>query len=352
MIILYQGISMKLSFNVNLSLTAVIFCYFISINVFANAETSVKLNFDASAFTFNYVPNVVPPLLIIDNNKQHNVKALTDTFWQLPTAKSYFELSFAYIKNFGRKYKESLTVDTDDFQFNISTSAPLRKITISEHSMPLHLLVSEIKGMNAKTEMEKSGFQFIISKKILNKFCNNNNQPCQLKVTDISGEKYSYIYEHAIEPTMLTIKGIGFYGMPCKPSCVAFNSQTLKTLSEQLNIKVIDVANQQRTFNETILCDSGVLKNCQNGLVTSSSKESLEWHVMENQLVVQQQIITQHKRLFQSEVLIASINPMMNETNSVTSVFAKHKNKKSLIELLAKKTVVAAKVIMAQSANN
>jgi hypothetical protein len=185
----------------------------------------------------------------------------------------------------------------------------------------------------------------------LNNFC-NTTKPCQLNITDVVGKKYSYSYEYEIEPTKLPIKGVGLYGIPCEPSCLAFNSQTLKMLSEQVDIKVIDVANQQRTFNETILCDSGVLKGCQNGLVSNTTKGTLEWHVLENQLVVHQQEITQHKRFYQSEVLIAWINPMMNETKNVATVYAKHKNKKSLIELLAKKTAVTLKVIMVKPKQN
>jgi hypothetical protein len=354
MIILFKGISMKLSFKVNLSLkvnlllASSLFFTFLSVNVFAVAETDVKLSFDASTFKFTYVPNVAPSLLVIENKKQHDLKALTESFWQLPTAKSYFELSYAYIKNYGRKYKESIIVDIDGSGATIFSSAPLRKISIANNSIPLYLLVSENKKINAKTDSEQFGFQFNLPKKFLNNFC-NTLKPCQINITDVVGEKYSYSYKYKIEPTKLPIKGVGFYGMPCEPSCVAFNSQTLKMLSEQVNIKVIDVANQQRTFNETILCDSGVLKGCQNGLVSNTTKGTLEWHVMENQLVVHQQEITQHKRFYQSEVLIAWINPMMNETQNVATVYAKHKNKKSLVELLAKKTAVTLKVIMAKS---
>jgi len=118
-------------------------------------------------------------------------------------------------------------------------------------------------------------------------------------------------------------------------------------LSEQLNIKVIDVSNQQLIFNESILCESGVLENCKNGFSTRN-KNSLEWQVMENQLVIHQQKIIQDKRFYQGEVLIAFINPMMNETRRVATIFARHKNKQKLITLLVNKTVVMAETILLQ----
>jgi hypothetical protein len=324
-----------------------LFLVFLSLNISANVGTKAQLKFDASAFKFIYLPSTAPPLLVIENKKQHDIKALTENFWKLPTAKSYFDLSYGYIKNHGRKYKESIKVDITDTQVNIFSSAPLRKITIANYSMPLHLLVSEKHTLNQKAATKPKGFQFILTKKLLNNFC-HVEKACQFSVTDVRGKEHFYDYPYAIKPTLLPIKAVGFYGFPCRPSCVDFNSQSLKTLSEHLCIKVIDVANQQRTFNETILCESGVLKNCQNGLVTNNTKETLEWHVMENQLVAQQQEIIQYKRFFQSEVLIAWVNPMRNETYYVTSVFAKHKHKKALVELLAKKTAVIAQVIISQ----
>jgi len=331
-----------------LALMSTLLFAFLSVDVFANVETGEKLTFDASVFEFVYITRVTPALIVIDNKKQNDITALTENFWKLPTAKSYFELSYAYIQNYGRKYIESIKVDISDSQVKIFTSAPLRKITITDQSMPLHLFVSEKIAINAKTEETKVGFQFVLPIRLLNNFC-KSEQTCKFSFTDVRGKRHSYDYKHVTEPTELPIKGIGFYGSPCTPACVEFNSQSLKALSEQLSIKVIDVANQQRTFNETILCESGVLIQCKNGLVSSSTKNSLEWHVMENQLVVQQREIIKHQRFFQSEVLIAWINPMMNETHKVTSVFARHKNKKTLIELLSKKTAVIAQIIIAKA---
>ncbi len=314
-------------------LSALLFV-FLSFEVLANQSGEALLKFDVTSFDFTYTPNT-SPVFLTSNKKQVDIDALSTDFWTLPTERTYFELTYAYIKNYGRTYKEKVTFESVDAHVDIFSSAPLRKLSIANNLIPIHLLV----------KAKKTGFHYSLSKKLMKSFC-NQAKLCQIDFTDITGKQHHHSYQNTQEPILLPTIGIGFYGLPCTPSCTAFNSQLLRDLSEHLNIKVVDVSNQQRIFNETILCESGVLKNCKNGLSDNRNKNTLEWHVMENQLVVQQQKIIKAKRFFQSEVLIAWINPMMSETRMVATVFARHKNKQHLVELLAKKTAVIAKVML------
>ncbi len=317
-----------------LVLVSALLFVFLSFELFANQSSEALLEFDAASFNFTYTPNA-SAVFLTNIKKQYDIDALSADFWKLPTEKTYFELSYAYVKNYGRTYKEKVTFESVDSKVDIFSSAPLRKLSIANNLMPIHLLV----------KAENAGFRFSLSEKLINNFC-NQEEICQIEITDITGKQHHHSYQNTQEQMLLPMIGIGFYGLPCTPSCTAFNSQSLSALSEHLNIKVVDVSNQQLIFNESILCESGVLNNCKNGLADNRNKNTLEWHVMENQLVVQQQEITKAKRFFQSEVLIAWINPMMSETRMVATVFVRHKNKQHLVELLAKKTAVIAKVIL------
>jgi len=312
----------------------------IRLNAFAEQIDEAELKFDASSFEFTYTPSDSLVLDNRNNKKEVDIKALTTSFWELPTARAYFNLTYAYIKNYGRRYKEEITIYSLDDEINVYALAPLRKLNIGSNELPLHLLVSE----NTASD-NKGNFQYRLSKKLLHYFCAEIE--CQINIVDITGKKQVHRFVQSPLLTKSSILGIGVYGIPCEKYCMAFNSQFLRMLSEQLNIKVIDVSNQQLIFNESILCESGVLENCKNGFSTRN-KNSLEWQVMENQLVIHQQKIIQDKRFYQGEVLIAFINPMMNETRRVATIFARHKNKQKLITLLVNKTVVMAETILLQ----
>jgi len=329
--------------KVKLALVPALLFVFISLDVFAYQVSDMQLKFDAASFEFTYTLSDAPELINRNNRKQYDIEALTTNFWQLPTERAYFNLTYAYIKNYGRTYKEKVTIHFLDEEIKINSLAPLRKLSIGSNELPLHLLVSENIASN-----NKATFQYTLSKKLVDNFC--AEMKCQIDLSDITGKKQIHRYKKSAIATTSSILGLGVYGITCKESCTAFNSKSLRALSEQLNIKVIDVSNQQMIFNETILCESGVLKNCKNGF-SDSNKNTIEWHVMENQLVMHQQKITQDKRFFQGEVLIAFINPMMNETRKVTTVFARHKNKQQLIELLINKTVIMTKTILVQLPN-
>ena len=331
---LYLKKSIK-EWNAKLVLVLALFFMLLSSEVYANKTGEAMLDFDVTSFDFTYIPNASAELLT-DKKKQYDINVLSTDFWKQQTEKTYFELTYAYIKNYGRTYKENVTLESVGKQVDIFTSAPLRKLSIANNLMPMNLLV----------EAEKAGFHYFLSEKLMKRFC-NQVEVCQIEFTDITGKQHHHSYKNAQESLLPSMIGIGFYGLPCTPSCTAFNSQSLRAFSELLDIKVVDVSNQQLIFNESILCESGVLKNCKNGLTEDSNKNTLEWHVMEHQLVVQQQKITKDKRFYQAEVLVAWINPMMSETRMVATVFARHKNKQHLVELLARKTAVMAKVILA-----
>ncbi len=317
-----------------LVLVSALFFVFLSFELFANQSSEALLEFDATSFGFSYTPSA-SAVFLTSNKKQYDIDALIADFWKLPTEKTYFELTYAYVKNYGRTYKEKVTFELVNSRVNIVSSAPLRKLSIANNLMPLHLFV----------KANDAGFRFSLSEKLINNFC-NQEEICQIEITDITGQQHHYSYQNAQGSVLLPMAGIGFYGLPCTSSCTAFNSQSLRALSEHLNIKVVDVSNQQLIFNESILCESGVLNNCKNGFVDNNNKNTLEWHVMENQLVVQQQKIIKANRFFQSEVLIAWVNPMMSETRMLATVFARHKNQQHLVELLAKKSAVTAKVML------
>ncbi|KGJ99062.1 hypothetical protein ND16A_0393 [Thalassotalea sp. ND16A] len=310
-------------------------------NVFADQAPDVKLAFNPAIYSFQYVASAPVPLIKNNEKLVHDIAALSHNLKALATAKSYFDLTYGYIKNYGRSFVESLNVTTLKQQLHINSLAPIRSLTIAQQTLPLHHFVL----LETSTSDEQI-FKYTIPENVLSSVC-LNDKSCHVAVTDITGKKHSHIYTPNTTKTPPTIQAVGFYGLPCVPSCTALNSKSLSTLAELLSIKVVDVSNQQLTFNEQILCESGVLNNCQNGIANRDKNNTVEWQVMENQLVVQLQEISKVTRFYQAEVLIAWVNPMMSETRTVTTVFARHKNKQRLIEVLANKVAVIAKVVIA-----
>jgi hypothetical protein len=316
----------------------------LSLLVSANQFVERQLNFDPVSFIFSDSSDVSSVNSFDEASKskpQYNIAALTLKLANLNTDKAYFELSYGYIKTYGRKFNERIQIQSSLNEVKITSLAPVRSLSIENIEIPAYYFVA----MNTAYESQKSLFTHTISKRVLSAFCQNKVN-CEIKLTDITGQYFSHSYDASSKNSTLPILGMGFYGLPCTASsfCSAINSQSLSLLSEEIGLKVVDVSNQQLTFNEQILCESGVLKNCQRGL--GNNKNTLEWHVMENQVVIQLQEIKKQQRFFQAEVFIAWVNPMMKETRKVTTVFARHKNKQDLVKLLAKKVSAITKVMI------
>ena len=209
----------------------------------------------------------------------------------------------------------------------ISSTEPLREVSLDNIKLPLSFL----------TRFSKNHFELILTTDQLTRIAPDLTNYV-LKIVNLAGQSsYVTLSAHDNKRLKVTSKALSFYGVPCKQACIRVYAGIVKDLVANLTVPIIDASNQQKVFNESILCDATVITDCDNGLTTSDSND-ISFQALENQWVVEFRGLEQHQSWFTGELLVARYSVLTQETLLLTSIFVREKSEDRLINILAEKT--------------
>lgn len=294
----------------------------------AFSVNSDEISFDINPLRFIKSNSDFAAETLISKNDYDSLFSKSQQCWlNNANEKCFFYLQYAYLKLRSRDSIQTPIVTVSGNKLLIKSAEPLREISLDKIKLPLSFI----------THFHKNYFEVNLSTKQLNGLAPSQANYV-LKIVNLAGQshKVTISAQNGEKPKAIA-KAISFNGMPCKNLCVRIYAEILKDLASNITGPVIDASNQQKVFNESILCDATVISDCDNRLINRDSND-VSFQALNNQWVVEFTGIEKHKSWFTSNILVAHYSALTEEKFLLTSLFVREKSEERVVKSLAEKT--------------
>jgi hypothetical protein len=287
-----------------------------------------ELVFQPELMQFNATSkiNFSPESLIVSKDFEQLYDKSKQCWGETKGEKCFFYMQYAYLKRVSRDSIQipQTTVTTDELK--ISSFTPLKELLFTGIELPLSFL----------TRLNKNKFELTLDVDQLRRIIPNQDK-YTITVIDLAANRSDFnLSTNHLKSNQNIPPALSVYGIPCKHTCITAYAEILKELTTHLPLIVIDISNQQKVFNESILCDADVIRDCNNQLINSKVND-LNFQALNNQWIFEFRGGEEHQGWFTAELLVAHYSALTLETYLTTSLFSREKSVKRVIKNLAEK---------------